>query len=293
MGLANLEQTRSVAASAADRLLEVFQGHRLSPTQRRIAQYLLEHPGDVALLSSVDLARRVGVSQPSVTRFAAALSFERYADFRRKVGAIVMGAAQQPPEEVRRNEFAAAVGAEVRNLEGLSSFLADPSTVVRLGRDLARSRPLTVVGLRVSAGLATYFGYCARKVHPDVHVITQGGSLLDDTIALGHRSGGTWLLCFAMPRYPTETVEAMRFARSLGMKVAVVADQPLASVADVADVLLPAAVSTLLVFDSHAAPMVLATVLLQAMCDAMPDASQRQLEELEQINVERRTFHTA
>src|ERR1700753_3066302 len=66
----------------ADALLMLLDGRRLSPAQRRIAQYLLDHMPDAAFLSSVVLARRAGVSQPSVTRFAAALGFSGYPAFR-------------------------------------------------------------------------------------------------------------------------------------------------------------------------------------------------------------------
>src|ERR1700755_2793196 len=63
---------------AADALLTLLEGRRLSPAQRRIAQYLRAHLPDSPFLSGVARARRAGVSQPSVTRFAAALGFSGY-----------------------------------------------------------------------------------------------------------------------------------------------------------------------------------------------------------------------
>ena len=53
---------------------------------------------------------------------------------------------------------------------------------------------------------------------------------------------------------------------------------------------LPAAVGTQLVFDLHTGPIAVAMVLLQAMCDAAPDAVQRRLEEFEQIAARRQIF---
>jgi hypothetical protein len=49
---------------SGDALLALVGGRRLSPAQRRIAQYLLDHMPDSAFLSSVALAQRAGVSQP-------------------------------------------------------------------------------------------------------------------------------------------------------------------------------------------------------------------------------------
>ncbi len=66
-------------AAPTSRLRELFDGPRLSPGQRRIAQYLIEHITEAAFLSITELADRVGVSQPSVTRFsAAAVGFSDY-----------------------------------------------------------------------------------------------------------------------------------------------------------------------------------------------------------------------
>jgi len=62
-------------AAPASQLRTLFDRPRLSPGQRRIAQYLIEHITEAAFLSITDLAERVGVSQPSVTRFAAAVGF--------------------------------------------------------------------------------------------------------------------------------------------------------------------------------------------------------------------------
>ena len=48
---------------------------------------------DSAFLSSVALARRAGVSQPSVTRFAAALGFSGYPALREALRMIALGPA--------------------------------------------------------------------------------------------------------------------------------------------------------------------------------------------------------
>jgi hypothetical protein len=71
-------------------LLTLIGGRRLSPAQRRIAQYLLDHMPGSAFLSSVALAQRAGVSQPTVTRFAAALGFSGYPALREALRIIAL-----------------------------------------------------------------------------------------------------------------------------------------------------------------------------------------------------------
>src|SRR6185437_7972785 len=63
---------------ARDAVLELIEGQRLTPAQRRIAQCLVAHATKSACLSSGDLAALAQGSQPSVTRFARALGHEGY-----------------------------------------------------------------------------------------------------------------------------------------------------------------------------------------------------------------------
>ncbi|GHF63945.1 transcriptional regulator [Streptomyces mashuensis] len=263
---------------ATARLQKLFEGHRLTPTQRRIAHCLVRRAADAPFLSSVELAELAGVSQPSVTRFAVALGFDGYPALRRHLRDVVPAA--EGPAEATVNEYQQAVHAEIDNLRHLASMLADPAPVEHAGRLLAASRPLPVLGLRAAAAQATGFAYFARKVHPDVRLLDEGGTLLEDRVDGAVRAGATALLCFALPRHPREVVEALRYARGAGLTVVTVADSTFAPVARHSDVLLPAAVGTGLAFDTACAPMLLGRVLLEAMCDALPDAQAR-LEEFD------------
>jgi DNA-binding MurR/RpiR family transcriptional regulator len=274
---------RNGESAPAGTLLTLLDGHRLSPVQRRIAQYLLDHMPDSAFLSSVALARRAEVSQPSVTRFAAALGFSGYPALREALRAIALESPGTPAEGIRGNELQAAVAAEVANLRALQEALADPRAVAELGRELMASSPLAVLGQRISAPLAQYFGCAAQRIHPDVRCLTCGGSTVYDALLTVRAAGGRWLLAFAMPRYPAETVRALQFARRLGLRTAVVTDTRFVPFAGDADVLLPAGVGARLVSGSHAAPMMLAAVLAQIMADAEPARARARLQAQEEM----------
>ncbi len=280
-------------ASPTSQLRALFDRPRLSPGQRRIAQYLIEHITEAAFLSITDLAERVGVSQPSVTRFAAAVGFSGYPSLREKLQSIALGALAGGPtatEENGSNELQAAVDAEIENLENLRRDFVDPDQVIGVGRELSRSTPLTVLGLRISASLAEYFAYAARRVHPDVRLVTRGGSVAYDALLQSREAGGTWVLAFSMPRHAQETLTAVQVARSAGLKVALVTDLALGPVADEADAVFATGTGSRLVFDSYAAPGVMAAALLQAMTDADPERTQARLEEYEQISDQHQFF---
>ncbi|WP_413760166.1 MurR/RpiR family transcriptional regulator [Streptomyces sp. MMBL 11-3] len=280
-------------AAPTTRLRALFDGPRLSPGQRRIAQYLIEHITEAAFLSITDLAERVGVSQPSVTRFASAVGFSGYPALRERLQSIALSklaGASDAAEEARPNELQAAVDAEIDNLEDLRRDFADPERVVETGRALSRSAPLTVLGLRISGSLAEYFAYAARRIHPDVRLVTRGGSVAYDALLQSREAGGTWVLAFTMPRHAHETLMAVRVARRAGLRVALVTDLGLGPLADEADVVFATGTGSRLVFDSYAAPAVLSAALLQAMTDADPERTQARLEDYEQVADEHAFF---
>ncbi|XVU21385.1 MurR/RpiR family transcriptional regulator [Actinoplanes sp. CA-054009] len=260
---------------AEDWLLDLARRHRLSPSQRQIVQRMLGMFPDVAFLSTIEISKRAGVSQPTVTRLATALGFAGYPDFRAALRDAVLAPTATPAPGARiplpRHS---AIEQETVNVAGLARAVRRMPAAVEA---LAATSPLGVVGLRASAALADYFGYFARRALPAVRVCTDAGSA-DDFVLQLREEGASAALFFAMPRYPAGTVAAMRLARGLGLTTVVIADTALAPFAGDADVLLVAPVGTGLVFDSHAAVVVLAVSLLDAIAATDPVRTQERLE---------------
>jgi DNA-binding MurR/RpiR family transcriptional regulator len=266
---------------------DLFQGARLTPTQRRIAHSLVQHAPSAAYLSAAEVADLAGVSQPSVTRFAMALGYPGYPALRRELRALVDVSATPT---TAGNAMQRAVRAEAGHLERLVGQLEDLAAVEAAAGILVASRPLPVLGLRAAAPLAAYFGYFAAKVHPDVRVLDSGGTHMLDRLDQARAAGAGAMLAIVLPRYPRETLDAIREATAAGLRVVALTDSAVSPAAEYADVVLPAAVGTQLVFDLHTGPMAMAMVLLQTMCDARPEPVQHRLEEFEATATRRHVF---
>jgi DNA-binding MurR/RpiR family transcriptional regulator len=268
----------------------VINGRRLSPAHRRIARYLLDHPEQAAALTAEDLGRHSQASQPSVTRFAMELGFRGYPELRAQLRSQVEAQAQTSGGGGHAdNVLERTVGVDMANIEALVSSPWAGERLGRTGRELAASRPLPVLGLRVSRPFADLFTYFAAKVHPDVRSVPAGSSG-DEVIAAAAAAGATWLLAFGLPRYPRALLDSIRFARSRGLRVALVTDSPVCPLAHDVDDLLAAPVNSELTFDSCTAPLSLTMGLLQTMTEALPDQGQSRLEEFEQLAEERGLF---
>jgi DNA-binding MurR/RpiR family transcriptional regulator len=267
-------------------LVERCHSHRLSPTQRRVAQSFIDTLPDAAFLSASEVALRAGVSQPTVTRFAATLGFATYADFRASLRQAILGGAgsegpgPDPVEPVDAVDRAPIAEARA-NLAALADTLGSPAMEAAVAT-LAGATTLGVVGIRASAALAAYAGYFARRIVDDVRVVTDGDSVGDTLVEMA-ASGAPAALVFAMPRYPASTVRALRHARELGVPTVLVVDTPFVDFASTASHVLVAPVGTGMVFDSHAAPVVLAMALLDGIAGVHPRRTQERLEAHENL----------
>jgi len=232
------------------------------------------------------------VSQPSVTRFAMALGYEGYPALRDHLRVTLdaswhLGKAEQSAG----NQYQQALNTEIDNLRQLVTDVADDAVpVTEAGQVLAASQPLPVLGLRAASAVAAAFAYFAAKVHPDVRLLQEGGSVLSDRLDQARDAGAGAMLAFVLPRYPREAIDALRVARAAGLQIVTVTDSPVSPAAAESDLVLPAAVGSRLVFDLHVAPMAMVTVLLQAMCDAAPAETQRRLETFERSAAHRQVF---
>ncbi len=302
MADSELHQRRELDASPADmtnvihndrtaiysELERRAKGQRLTPAQRRIAQCLIENSAEIGFLSSLEIARLADVSQPSVTRFATSLGFNGYLEMRKHLRTNFVSPEVNP--EPKTNRYQAAVQAEIHNLEELSNILADESLIDSFGKAMATSRPLAVMGLRASSGLANQLAYFAAKVHPDVRLLNTGGSLNEDILEQIKAAGGKTLLAFMMPLYPRETIKTLEFAREIGLTVALITDVSLADHSQWSDISLQVPINSNLVFDSYSSPTVIVSILLDAMCNNMKTESQRKLDQLDTSSRKRKVF---
>ncbi|MDR5809927.1 MurR/RpiR family transcriptional regulator [Caballeronia sp. LZ019] len=86
---------------------------QLRPSERKLADYVLEAPREVLDLSMTDFAARVGVSQPTIARFCQALGFSGFREFKIRLAQSVAGDVPTVYRDVRSDEPAAGVAAKV------------------------------------------------------------------------------------------------------------------------------------------------------------------------------------
>jgi DNA-binding MurR/RpiR family transcriptional regulator len=253
----------------------------LSPSHRQIADYVLQHPLRVAAMRVEELADIVGVSVPTANRFARALSFEGYAQFR---AALVLGfeAALAPVEKLRGTPdtldsvgevFAATLGDVARNAEFTRKGFVEHDGL-RAVEAILGARRVFVLGYGSSAWLT---GLLVRRLElfcADVRslVSVEGPSFGGKTL----RNAGPddVVVVTAFPRYLSDSVLLAHRAREMGARILVLTDGPHSPLAAIADIVLYAATDSRYFANCEASVL----ALVEALTAAVAHASGRSME---------------
>lgn len=220
-------------------LLERIRGQlpQLSVAERRVAQSLLDRPHDFIQAAVADIARDVGVSQPTVIRFARSIGFTGLQDLKLKLAGSLVAGIPYVHASVGPNDSTAVLASKVFD-NAISALLncrnaVSPAALDRAIGLLSSARRLEFYGLGNSGIIAAdaqhkFFRYGMPVVaYADSHIQAMAATLLgpQDVLVAISNSGRT-----------TELLDAVAIAVRGGCKVVAITStgSPLARLATVA-----------------------------------------------------------
>lgn len=271
-------------------LLERFQSlqPRMSRNQRVIADYILHHPEDCAFLTARELGRRVGVSESTVVRFAAAVGFPGYPEMQRalqetlKQRLSTVERMQAGREAVRQlsDTLQAVWRNDVTNINRTFQNLSkeDFDRAVTM---LAEARRTYVIGLRTSACVALLLTTALHYLGKDAVRVDLGiGDFWEKLDMAGPEDV---VVGITFPRYARGTAEAFRLAARRGARTILITDSVVSPLVDEARIVLTARSESPSFADSLVAPLSLINALITAVALAQPERVRAALRELEDI----------
>jgi DNA-binding MurR/RpiR family transcriptional regulator len=268
---------------------------KFTKQQAKIASFLVSNRDKAAFLSTTQLSAEIGVSQPTVIRFAQSLGFSNYSKF--------MGAFQELlKEELTSTErlslsLHAKEPSSTGNFEIISQEMHTLDLLTKsfpqkefhkLVKFICNGRQVFIVGTRGSSALAQFFSYFLSKVKRKVVAVTSGASSSYDLMLDLNKED--IIIGIAFPRYPRETSELISFASAKGAKVVGITDKnesPLAKMADFA-VTIPITFST--IFDSYCSALCLFNMIVTEVGRINRKESEIIAREFEELAREQKIF---
>ncbi len=209
----------------------------LRKSERAVAQFILQRPHEVLDLSIADLSRQAGVSQPTVARFASAMGFSGYKEFKLRLAQSLASGTPFVHQDVKPDDdlemvtpkvFDRAVGALINVRNHL-----DQAQVKRAVEMIAKARRIECYGIGNSGIIALdaqhklfRFGMPTMS-YTDTHTMAMAATVLKrgDVVIAISASGRT-----------TDIVGGVEIALESGAEVIAITagDSPLARLATVA-----------------------------------------------------------
>ncbi len=247
-----------------------------TPAERRVARALLARGPTFGLESSSSLAKHIGVSGPTVSRFVAKLGFTSYGDFQRALRQEVQERIASPvtlypsapgPDDdtgtlLRRCDLVIRNAVE----ETLHSIAADE--LREAATALADSRrQIVVFGGRFSHVVARHLVNVFQELRPGVRFVD--ATPHERLAALSQANQRHVVVVVDFRRYEQETSALARAMRARGARVILITDPWLSPLAEVADVVFSASLGQPSPFDSLVSAMALVEVLMTAVVEAI------------------------
>ncbi|WP_379067539.1 MurR/RpiR family transcriptional regulator [Mesorhizobium sp. UC22_110] len=261
----------------------------LTPSEEKIVRLLLtDYPG-AGLGSASNLARRAGVSDPTVVRLAVKLGYEGYPDLQAKLLAEVEARLHSPllmmeakrPSGSEDNPILAYL-ASVDEAMGKAASITPLTTYDRTARLIMEAKgEIVLVGGRFSRHVAGMFAGYLLQFRPNVRDIGVLSSQSLDIIAdLGRKDV---LVVFDYRRYQLDVVSFARQAAARDVRVVLFTDQWLSPVAEFAETTIVSPLEVASPYDTLAPAIAQMEALTAHILSTLGDEGRARIERLEEV----------
>ncbi|MCG7508066.1 MurR/RpiR family transcriptional regulator [Mesorhizobium retamae] len=261
----------------------------LTPSEEKIVRLLLtDYPG-AGLGSASSLARRAGVSDPTVVRLAVKLGYEGYPDFQAKLLAEVEARLHSPllmmeakrPSGSEDNPILAYL-ASVNEAMGKAAGITPLTTYDRTARLIMEAKgEVVLVGGRFSRHVAGMFAGYLLQFRPNVREIGVLSSQSFDILAdLGRKDV---LVVFDYRRYQLDVVSFARQAAARDVRIVLFTDQWLSPVAEFAETTIVSPLEVASPYDTLAPAIAQMEALTAHILSTLGDDGRARIERLEEV----------
>jgi DNA-binding MurR/RpiR family transcriptional regulator len=260
--------------------------HAFTNAERRVAAWLEGSVDMVAFQTVNEVASASGVSEATIVRFARKLGFESYTSMQREIQAGLQvqfslgDKLQKSLGAEQEHSLARAYRLDLENLRRTYERL-DERDFDAAVRSIAHARRVGVVGLRASAGSATYLCFALQLVRPRVVPIRFDlDNLHEQMLDFGP---GDVVLVVSVAKPAKRTLQVAHEARDRrGCSVIAIASSRVSAIASLADVVLM--VSAEGTFNSYAAVSSLSGALVDGVASVLRESATARLRSLDEIN---------
>ncbi len=210
---------------------------KMGKAERRIADWLLDNPGEIIPLSIVELAERCGCGEATIVRFARRLGFSGYQDM--KISLAQESGTASASATVDASDSAADIFQKVCNdiylsLEKTKPVLSD-ADLQRACETISNARRIVVFGLGNSAPIAKDAEH--KFLRAGLHAVAYSDNHMQ-VIAASHLAKDDVVLAISHSGSSKDIVDACEIAKKAGATVIAITNAGKSPIRACSDILL-------------------------------------------------------
>jgi DNA-binding MurR/RpiR family transcriptional regulator len=217
----------------------------LSSAQKKVAEYLLLHPDEGALLTAKQISREAGVSETTVIRLSYALGFSNFSEMQQRMRERILKnkvPAYIPPQEEipalsaldESNALAQVIENDILILKQSLQQL-NYAEIWKAVDAFIRADQVLIAGYRASYAAAYWFSFMLSTTRDHVQLCPSGG---DDYAKLVNLTERSVVAVISFPRYSRELLNLAHQAKRQNVKLLSVTDRLLSPVGRISDITL-------------------------------------------------------
>ncbi len=253
--------------------------------EKRLAEFVLDFPGDIASYTASELAELAEVSNSTISRFVRRLGYAGYDDARKHIRQIrETGSPLFLSSTAKSAGKAKSVQAHLAhgqsNLLNTFSRISD-ELISEIARAIIDARQVLVVGYRSSHAIAAYFRWQIIQIQEHAVLVPGAGETAGEY--LGTINKNDCVVVFGLRRRVPQTRALLGIAARSGARVLYVADQQAASHAD-ATWVIHCDTSAPGPLDNHVSVMALCGVLATRVMEMAGNSGRQRMGAIEQAH---------
>jgi DNA-binding MurR/RpiR family transcriptional regulator len=261
------------------------QYSQLSPQERKLADFILNNPSDLAIFNSAELARICKTSKATVSRLFKRLGFASFKEgkdtFRqqRQLGVPILDDTGKTPER----DYTPHFEQEIKNLQLLQQSISK-DTLSAIVEKIDSARCVKVIGFRNSYPVALHIRQQLIQMRPGVEVAPMPGQTLGEELqGLDEQD---IVIFIAFRRRPKMYERILKLLFQSNTSVLLIADASLRRFAQKASWWVECPIDSVSGFNTYSAAMSFATLMCNSVLHHRAAAGQARIMQISDLYTE-------
>ena len=249
--------------------------NEFTKSQNLISDHILLNHKALAFMNSVDMAKAIGVSNPTIIRFATMLGYSGFPELQNELQKILSNELNSLDRvswlalDNKDDYISSILQNEINNISNANKML-DRAAISEAVDLLAESEIIYVLGEQASETIAYYTAYTLSKICNNVKQLKGVGL---STFRRNKSKASKVAVVFCYSRYPRKTLEMIKLLHKMDTPIILVTDSLSFPLLSLAKIPIVSPVKYITFVDPFAVPICIANCLIVGVLNKNKDTS--------------------